>query len=70
MGTFKSAIIDSGTSLAYFPSSVVNSIASAIGNCGNYSGYTACKCSGVSSIKSLWVNFNGTAVEMQPEYWV
>lgn len=72
MGSIGTVTVDSGTSLAYFPKSVVNSIVNEIGNCqlSSTTGYYTCSCKGTSSIKSIWVNFNGTAVEMQSNYWV
>lgn len=74
MGNFaenKSCTVDSGTSLAYFPKDMVESIMSSVGGCKrDASGSVACKCKGLDSIKPLWVNFRDGAIETQPQYWV
>jgi Eukaryotic aspartyl protease len=71
IANMSSAIIDSGTSLSYFPKTVYQNLLSAIGGCDTtVDAVPTCKCSSVSDFKPFVVNFNGTTVSTDPKYWV
>jgi hypothetical protein len=69
LGNFSTAVIDTGSSLAYFPEIVFKAfLAKLPPTCSIKNSLLQCaNCTDINFLSSFWINFNGTVVEMPPK---